>query len=184
MIKRFIFEKHLKKTILMKRVATVLILLFSLVSFSQKTTTFIVLRHAEKADNSKDTNLSTDGLARAEELKKSLRPVDVTAIYTTPYNRTKQTVAPLATEKGITFTEYMANKPYEELVKELKEEHYGKTVVIVGHSNTVPEILKVLSQNTFTVTIGENQFDNLFVVTLVDGQKPQVVPMKYGKSTP
>jgi 2,3-bisphosphoglycerate-dependent phosphoglycerate mutase len=70
------------------------------------------------------------------------------------------------------------------LVNELIAAHQGKTVVIVGHSNTVPEILKVLTQNSFTVNIHENQFDNLFVVTLTDGQKPTVVTMKYGKSTP
>ncbi len=167
----------------MKNFGLAMILLFSLASFSQ-TTTFIVLRHAEKADNSKDTNLSADGLSRANELKKTLGPVDVNAIYSTPYNRTKQTVMPLATEKKITITEYQANKPYEEVVKELIAVHHGQTVVIVGHSNTVPEILKVLSNNSFNVTISENQFDNLFVVTLTDGQKPQVVTMKYGKSTP
>lgn len=161
-----------------------MILLFSFTSFSQNTTTFIVLRHAEKADNSKDTNLSAEGLIRADELRKTLAPVDVNAIYSTPFNRTKQTVTPLATGKGIAITEYPANKPYEEFVNELIAAHQGKTVVIVGHSNTVPEILKVLSQNNFNVTINENQFDNLFVVTLTDGQKPTVVTMKYGKSTP
>jgi len=160
-----------------------MILLFSLTSFSQ-TTTFIVLRHAEKADNSKDTNLSAEGLVRAEELKKTLAPVNVNAIYSTPYNRTKQTATPLATAKGITITEYPANKPYLEFVEELLAAHKGQTVVIVGHSNTIPEILKVLGQNAFNLTINENQFDNLFVVTLSEGQKPTVATMKYGKPTP
>ncbi len=170
----------------MKKITIAMILLFSLHSFSQdiSTTTVIVLRHAEKADNGKDTNLSTDGLLRADELRKTLSPVNVNAVYSTPYNRTKQTVTPLATEKKITITEYQANKPSEELVSELLAAHHGKTVVIVGHSNTVPEILKALTQNAFTAAIGEHQFDNLFVVTLNDGQKPEVVTMKYGKSTP
>ncbi|MBP8157033.1 MAG: histidine phosphatase family protein [Flavobacterium sp.] len=160
-----------------------MILLFSITSFSQ-TTTFIVLRHAEKADNTKDTNLSVDGLTRADELRKTLSPISVEAIYSTPFNRTKQTVTPLATAKGISITEYPANIPYAEFVNELIATHRGKTVVIVGHSNTVPEILKVLSNNTFSVTINENQFDNLFVVTLTDGKQAEVAPMKYGKSTP
>lgn len=167
----------------MKNFGLVMILLFSLTSFSQ-TTTFIVLRHAEKADNSKDPNLSTDGLKRADELRKTLSPISVEAIYATAYNRTKQTVTPLAAEKKVTITEYPANKPYDELVNELIDAHRGKTVVIVGHSNTVPEILKALTQNTFEVTISENQFDNLFVVTLTNGKQAQVAPMKYGKSTP
>ncbi|MFN3755235.1 SixA phosphatase family protein [Flavobacterium sp.] len=160
-----------------------MILLFSLASFSQ-TTTFIVLRHAEKADNTKDPNLSADGLIRAEELRKTLSPISVEAIYATPYHRSKQTVTPLATEKRISITEYPADKPYEELVTELIEAHRGKTVVIVGHSNSVPEILKALTKNTFAVTINESQFDNLFVVTLTDGKQAEVAQMKYGKSTP
>ncbi len=167
----------------MKNFGLVMILLFSITSFSQ-TTTFIVLRHAEKADNTKDTNLSVDGLTRADELRKTLSPISVEAIYSTPFNRTKQTVTPLATAKGISITEYPANIPYAEFVNELIATHRGKTVVIVGHSNTVPEILKVLSNNTFSVTINENQFDNLFVVTLTDGKQAEVAPMKYGKSTP
>jgi broad specificity phosphatase PhoE len=170
----------------MKNFGFVMILLFSAASFSQNSqkTTFIVLRHAEKADNTKDTNLSTYGLARADELRKTLSPISVEAIYSSPYNRTKLTVTPLATEKGITITEYPANKPFEEFVGELIDAHRGKTVVIVGHSNTVPEILKVLSKNAFSVTINESQFDNLYVVTLTDGKQPEVVSMKYGKSTP
>jgi broad specificity phosphatase PhoE len=167
----------------MKNFGLALILLFSLGSFSQ-TTTFIVLRHAEKADNSKDPNLSVDGLKRAEELRKTLSPISVEAIYATPFNRTKQTVTPLATEKQMVITEYPVNKPYAELVNELLDAYRGKTVVIVGHSNTVPELLKVLSNNTFNISISENQFDNLFVVTLTDGKQPEVAPMKYGKSTP
>lgn len=168
----------------MKKIAAIMILLFSITSFSQNTTTFILLRHAEKADASKDTNLSTDGYARAEELKKTLAPVNVNAIYSTPYNRTKQTVTPMAKAKGIAITEYPANKPYEEFVKELMAAHQGQTVVIVGHSNTIPEILKALTKNTFNVTINENQFDNLFVVSLNEGKAAEIAPMKYGKPTP
>ncbi|WP_284651768.1 phosphoglycerate mutase family protein [Flavobacterium terrisoli] len=168
----------------MKKIAAVMILLFSLTSFSQTTTTFIVLRHAEKADTTKDTNLSTEGLIRADALRETLQSVYVNAIYSTPYNRTKQTVTPLASEKKIAITEYPANKPYAELVNELIAAHHGQTVVIVGHSNTVPEILKVLTKNAYNVTINENQFDNIFVVILKEGKPAEVTTMKYGKSTP
>jgi 2,3-bisphosphoglycerate-dependent phosphoglycerate mutase len=69
----------------MKKISIVMVLLFSLTSFSQNPTTFIVLRHAEKADNTKDANLSAEGLIRADELRKTLAPVNVNAIYSTPY---------------------------------------------------------------------------------------------------
>ncbi|MFZ4544352.1 MAG: hypothetical protein ACOYOA_09910, partial [Saprospiraceae bacterium] len=60
----------------------------------------------------------------------------------------------------------------------------GKVVVIVGHSNTVPDILKVLSNNSFAVTIEDNQFDNLFIVSRPDKLKPSVLRLKSGKNTP
>lgn len=167
----------------MKNFVFIMLVLFSMNSFSQNTT-IIVIRHAEKADAGKDTNLSAEGLLRAETLRNTLGDITLNAIYSTPYNRTKQTVMPLATAKGIAITEYPANKPYADFVNEVLNAHRGKTVVVVGHSNTVPEILKVLSNNSFNVSIDENHFDNLFVVTIPDGGKPSVLQLKYGKSMP
>jgi broad specificity phosphatase PhoE len=108
----------------------------------------------------------------------------VSAIYSTPYNRTRQTVQPLATAKGITVTEYPTSKPYAQLVDEMLAANRGKVVVIAGHSNTVPEILKQVSNNAFNVTISESQYDNLFIVTLPDGLSCTVTHLKYGKVTP
>lgn len=154
------------------------------VPIDNRTTTFILLRHAEKDDTGKDPNLSVDGLSRAEALRHTLNNVRIDAIYSTGYKRTKQTVTPLATEKGIAITEYPADKAYRQLVDEIMEANHGKTVVIVGHSNTIPEILKVLSKMTFNVTIDESQFDNLFIVSCTDNADTVVLPLKYGKSTP
>jgi 2,3-bisphosphoglycerate-dependent phosphoglycerate mutase len=148
-----------------------------------KATTFIILRHAEKEPAGKDPNLSSDGLLRAEALRYMFSGVDISAVYSTPYNRTRQTVNPLARDKGIPITEYPASKLSIELINEILAAHRGKTVVIVGHSNTVPEILKVLSGNSFTAAISESQYDNLFVVNYTDN-RPMVMPLKYGKSTP
>lgn len=167
----------------MKKIAAIMILLFSLTSFSQ-TTTFIVLRHAEKESTDKNANLSSDGKLRAEALRHVLSTSGVNAIYSTPFNRTRQTVTPLAEEKKIVITEYPVNKPYTQLIAEILDTYLGKTVVVVGHSNTVPEILKVLSDNLFIVSISENQYDNLYIVSVTKEKIPEVVPMKYGKSTP
>jgi 2,3-bisphosphoglycerate-dependent phosphoglycerate mutase len=150
---------------------------------NDKTTTFIILRHAEKEPTGKDPNLSSDGALRAEALRYMFSSVDVSAIYSTPYNRTRQTVTPLATDKGISITEYSASTPSEELINDILASHRGKTVIIVGHSNTVPEILKVLSKNAFTTAISESQYDNLFIVNHTK-DTPVVMPLKYGKNTP
>lgn len=151
---------------------------------SDTTTTIIVIRHAEKESTGTDPNLDSDGILRAEELKHILAGISINAIYSTQYNRTRQTVQPLAAAKGIVISEYATSKPYNQLVNEILTANRGKVVVIVGHSNTVPEILKVLSDNSFSVNISESQYDNLFVVNLPDSLKPTIIPLKYGKPTP
>lgn len=151
---------------------------------SDTTTTFIIIRHAEKESTGSDPNLSADGILRAEELKRILAGISVNAIYSTTYNRTKQTVTPLATAKGIAVTEYATSTPYAQLTNEIRTANRGKTVVIVGHSNTVPDILKEMSNNGFSVTINESQYDNLFIVSLPDSLSPTVTHLKYGKETP
>lgn len=151
---------------------------------SDTTTTFIVMRHAEKESTGTDPNLDSDGLIRAEELKRILGNISVNAIYSTPFNRTKQTVQPLATAKGIAITEYPVDKPYAQLVSEIASANRGRVVVVAGHSNTVPEILKELSDNSFSISISESQYDNLFIVSLPDKLRPTVTHLKYGKNTP
>jgi 2,3-bisphosphoglycerate-dependent phosphoglycerate mutase len=147
-------------------------------------TTFIIVRHGEKENNDKDPNLSTDGKLRAEALRNMLTNVDVNAIYSTNYKRTRQTALPLATEKGIEIQEYPAQKPHKLLIEEILTNNLGKTIIIVGHSNTVPGILKSMDSNSQNITINENQFDNLFIVHhSIDGNS-KVLNLKYGKSTP
>lgn len=151
---------------------------------SDTTTTFIVIRHAEKESTGADPNLDNEGILRAEELRRILDNVAVAAVYSTSFNRTRQTVQPLATAKGITVTEYATTKPYAQLADEIISANRGKVVVLAGHSNTVPEILKTLSNNSFNVIISEHQYDNLFIVNVPDSLKATIIPLKYGKATP
>lgn len=151
---------------------------------SDTTTTFIVVRHAEKVDESSESNLNADGMLRAEELKRILSNISISAIYSTPFNRTRQTVAPLASAKGVAITEYQSTKPYPQLVSEIRTANLGKAVVIVGHSNTVPDLLKELTNNALSITISSGQYDDLFMVSLTDDLTPIVTHLKYGKETP
>ena len=151
---------------------------------SDTTTTFIIVRHAEKETTSTDPNLNSDGVLRAEELKRILGNIPVSAVYSTPYNRTRQTGQPLATAKGVSMTEYATSKPYAELVDELLAAWRGKVIVVVGHSNTVPDILKEISNNTFNITISDSQHDDLFIVSMPDHLTPTIQHLKYGNATP
>lgn len=130
----------------------------------------IVVRHAERADGgagvgnamtaASDPELSAAGKARAQALAVMLKDAGVTAIYTTEYIRTKDTAAPLAAALTIT-AEVVAARDQAALIAKIKA-HTKGAVLVVGHSNTVPAIIKALGGAD--VTIGESEYDSLFFV--------------------
>jgi broad specificity phosphatase PhoE len=132
--------------------------------------TIFLVRHAERADTAPgtsptmaaDPDLSVAGRARAASLATALKDATITAIYVTEFKRTQQTAAPLAKALGLTVT-IVTSKSAPELIDRLKTSKGN--VLVVGHSNTVPEIIKALGVTT-PVTIGDDDFDNMFLVTL------------------
>jgi len=125
--------------------------------------TFVVVRHAERADAGapvSDPDLSAAGHARAASLATMLRDAKVTAIYVTPLKRTQQTAAPVAKALGLTPIVLPAADTAT-LIAALQQ-HQG-TALVIGHSNTVPDIVKALSGAA--VTVRETDFDHLFVVS-------------------
>ncbi|MBL1219599.1 histidine phosphatase family protein [Chryseobacterium sp. L7] len=155
---------------------------------SSTETVCILLRHAEKENSGTDPDLTTAGKLRADELKRLLGNVHIDHIYTTPYNRTRQTAMPLAESKGIVVKEYTpaATLAATQLfISNILAQNQGKVVVIVGHSNTVPEMVKVLSNNALNVTISETQFDNIFITkNSAAAGSVFAVQKKFGQSTP
>jgi broad specificity phosphatase PhoE len=143
--------------------------------------TIVLVRHAERADAgmsgggtmAADPELSDAGRARADSLARILKDAGVVAIYTTEFKRTQQTAAPLAKALGIQSTTVPANNPGTLL--EALQTARG-TVLVVGHSNTVPDILRGLGV-TPEVKIDDKEFDNLFVVTM--GAKPTMVRLRF-----
>lgn len=125
--------------------------------------TIFLVRHAEKsqAGDAKDPELSEAGHARAESLAVLLKDAGITAIYATEFKRTQQTAEPFARAAGIKTTIVPA-KETTALVAQLKEAKGN--VLIVGHSNTIPEILKALGLIS-SLQIDEADYDNLFVLT-------------------
>ncbi len=140
-------------------------------SFGQSTV--FIVRHAEKADNSKDPELSGAGRARAEALANMLRDSKIGVIYTTEFKRTQETAAPLAKALGLTVTALPAEKQAE-LVAKLRAS--VATSLVVGHGNTIPDIIKALGI-TESVNIPDSDYDNLFVVVL--GEKPYLIRLHY-----
>lgn len=145
-------------------------------SFYASAQTIIVVRHGEKLDSTPDTVLSPIGEARAIRLANMLAASKVSAIYTTQFKRTILLAAPTAKRLGVTPLTVDA-KDMDALVAKIRAHNKDDFVLVVGHSNTVPEILKRLGHPAVTVT--EEDFDNLFVVTLHPIGAPNVVHLKY-----
>ena len=152
-------------------------------SRQNQTVTVILVRHAEKEKSGDDPELSAEGRQRANELAEMLRETHIDVIYSTPFKRTKQTMLPLADLKNLPVKEYSASMPYAQFINKLSGEHRGKVILIAGHSNTIPEILKVLSKGAFNISIDESEYDNLFIVTGITEERPTVLHLKYGNRT-
>jgi 2,3-bisphosphoglycerate-dependent phosphoglycerate mutase len=144
-------------------------------------TTIIMLRHAEKSSVPvNDPALSVDGMSRANELSQLFSTIKVDRIYSTPFKRTRQTVTPLALSKSIDVVEYPASMTAAQLKQKILAENTGKVVVVVGHSNTIPDLNMALSGEAASIT--ETDFDNIYVVTVGD-KKIANYHLEYGKLT-
>ena len=127
--------------------------------------TVFLARHAEKADgagaDAKNPELSAAGRARAQSLGRMLRDAGVVAVFATEYMRTQQTAEEVGRASGAAVTIVPAND-VGALVGKLKA--IDGNAVVIGHSNTLPEIIKVLGAEK-PVAIGDAEYDNLFVWT-------------------
>jgi broad specificity phosphatase PhoE len=121
-----------------------------------------LVRHAEKQDDSKDPMLSACGEARAQALAAYFNKVPLAAVYATPYQRTQQTAAAVASSKKLPVNHYDPGKP-EQLVQQLNLS--GGPVLVVGHSNTVPELVKLFS-GIEVAPLTEQQYNVLYQVQL------------------
>jgi phosphohistidine phosphatase SixA len=155
-------------------------ILISVISAWAQPLVFLV-RHAERADGggkppgmmADDPDLSAAGRARAERLAQLLKDARITAIYTTEYKRTRQTAVPLAKALGLEPV-VVTSKDGASLVQKL--EAAAGPVLVIGHSNSVPDTIKALGV-TEAVTIGDQDFDNLFVV--IRGPTATLVRLHY-----
>ena len=128
------------------------------------TTTFVVVRHAEKAsDDARDPPLSETGETRARSLARLLADSPLTAVYATGFQRTQQTARPSADAHGIRITIYDAQLPATALAAQLRAAHAHGTVLVVGHSNTVPDIVAALSGQPVDA-MSDDQYDLVYRV--------------------
>lgn len=152
--------------------------------------TVFLVRHAERADEPRqDPPLTEKGVARSEALARLLSTAGVKAIYTSQFARTKLTAEPLAKQLGVTVTPLslkispsnpraIAEESTKETVDKIMSQVDG-SVLVVGHSNSIPDVIKMLGGD-LVPTIDEKKFDDLFVVTVYATGKAKVTHLKYG----
>jgi broad specificity phosphatase PhoE len=136
--------------------------------------TIFIVRHAEKAGSGgDDPDLSEAGRARAESLANTLKDATISAIFVTELKRTQQTAGPLAKMLHVE-PAIMPAKDSAALVSKVRA--LTGNALVVGHGNTIPDLLKLLGVTT-PVSIEENDYDNLFVLVL--DAKPRLIRLHY-----
>ncbi len=132
-------------------------------------TTVIFVRHAEKADDgTRNPPLNIYGQERAARLAQLLHLTELAGIYSTPFNRTQQTVKPLAAALNLEVKEYPPLKL--DALDQLVIDQKGKTILIVGHSNTVPAMVNHLLGEEKLEQLSENEYDKIFMLQITDNQ--------------
>lgn len=158
-----------------------------------KVITVFLARHAEKETTPpEDPPLTAAGQERAQTLMRTLAGTGIKTIYTSQFLRTRQTAEPLAKQLGVDVTvlaikmdaknpKKISDQSYEEVVDKVYE-RAGESVLIVGHSNTLSEIIKRLGGDMMP-SIDDKEFDDLFVVTIYAKGKAKVLRLKYGSKS-
>lgn len=163
----------------------ILIAINSMLLMSCSTTTVYIVRHAEKESEADSAELNPAGRQRARALVDVLASVGIDSIFTTPYRRTRQTAEPLSKRIHVPLAEY-PTRPDESIVNRIRAIR-NKTVLVVGHSNTILVIAKGLGTHPIKTTIEAGDFDNLLRVRMRQGlfsTSVRLTETTYGQPTP
>jgi len=150
---------------------------------SQTTTTMIIIRHAEKELGSiEDPPLSTAGEQRAAALSRMFGEKSpaghVDAIFASDTRRSQRTAAPLAQRLGIAVQIY-PGRDLKSLTDTIHRQYRGRRILIVGHSNTVPELVHRLAPQAEIPAMAEDEYDTMYVVTVPTLGPAAVLRLKY-----
>jgi broad specificity phosphatase PhoE len=163
-----------------------LITLFTLNVLAQKPifkpgTTIYLVRHAEK-DTGNNPPLTQAGFKRAGDLMRYLSNKNINHIYSTKYKRTNQTADSLKLAQNLTTIIYEADTIGNDLINKINGNgDNGKTILVVGHSNTIPKLIRRLGVTTFVMqNLGDTEFDNLFILKYKK-RKISFKGIKYGE---
>lgn len=145
---------------------------------AQEITTFILVRHAEKADDgTDDPPLNEEGEVRAVSLKNHLEKTDISVIYSTAYKRTLHTIEKIADHNDLMVYEYDPHAG--NLVEEMLQKHEGETILISGHSNTLYLLLNQFTGADDFEQLDESDYENLYIVSVTEIGQAKVIHLTY-----
>jgi len=146
----------------------------------KEASTFFLVRHAEKEKDTTNPSLTAAGNQRAKELARLLSEVKLSAVYSTNYNRTKETAQPTSIDKNLLINEYNPSEQAAFATEVLAQHPRGK-VLIVGHSNTIPALVNIFLGEEVYPSLSDSDYDNLYVLTVYEKGDAEVVVLKYGE---
>lgn len=135
------------------------------------TTTYYLIRHAEKDRSdpeNRNPSLTEEGMARAQRWSKVFADVPFDMIYSTDYARTKSTAAFVSKSKSLKVEMYDPRTLFDEA---FEKETLGKTVLVVGHSNTTPMFANAILKEEQFEQIDDSNNGNLYIVTVTGDEK-------------
>ncbi len=141
-------------------------------------TTLFLVRHAEKIDNTDESDLTPEGHKRAKKLALLMKSVPLAYVATTKYTRVLNTVGPAATEQAAPFLTY-SPKTIQPFLTNLLKREKGKNILVGGHSNTIPECLNVLTNTKNYKDIPHETYDRFYVVQLKAIGDAEIMELRY-----
>ena len=143
-------------------------------------TRIFIVRHGEK-ETGNDPLLTPAGNKRAGDLARALQNEGIQKIYVSKTRRSQNTADSLRIQSRIDTVHYVADTLCDKLINAIMEHSdFGKTILIVAHSNTIPQIIRKFGVKDYPYgDIPDNDFDDLFLITYKKG-KAKLKAMKYG----
>lgn len=142
-------------------------------------TTIILVRHAEKADNSRDALLSDAGEQRAELLARMLMRSGVRSLLASEFQRTQLTLRPLAEALGLPIRIVPADNQ-DELLAIAVQGNRGQVSVISSHSDRIPLLIANLTGLQIP-PISEDEYNRFYVVTILAEGRTKLLELRYGE---
>ena len=170
---------------MIQKLTTYILILLLSNQLNAQTTRYIIVRHAEKDTtlaNAKlmasDPPLNSIGETRALSLADKLKDHKINQIYSSNYKRTKATASPIAKAQNLNVAIYDPRNLDAFATQLLSSENTGKTILIVGHSNSSPKLVNLLIKQDQYKDLDESIYDTYWIVTSKNG-KSKAKMMKY-----